>query len=78
MSVKTNVGKIYFKLLRKHFPSSHTMYAIFNTNTVKISCSCFPNIGSIISSHNEKILYSDNTEYGCNCNDKSKYPLDNK
>ena len=24
------------------------------------------------------MLYSDNTEYGCNCNDKNKCPLDNK
>ena len=32
----------------------------------------------MISSHNKKILYSDNTEYGCNCNDKNKCPLDNK
>ena len=78
MSVKTNVGKIFFKLLRKHFPPSHPMYTIFNTNKVKISYSCFPNIGSIISSHNKKILYSDNTEYGCNCNDRNKCPLDNK
>ena len=75
MSVKTEVGKIFFKLLRKHFPPSHPMYTIFNTNKVKISYSCFPNIGSIISSHNKKILYSDNTEYGCNCNDKNKCPL---
>ena len=54
------------------------MYTIFNINKVKFSYSCFPNIASIISSHNKKILYSDNTEYGCNCNDKNKCPLDNK
>ena len=70
MNVKTNVCKIFFKLLRTHFPSSHPMYTIFNTNKVKISYSCFPNIDSIISSHNKKILHSDNTEYGYNCNDK--------
>ena len=78
MNVKTNVGKIFFKLLRKHFPPSHPMYTIFNTNKVKTIYSCFPNISSIISSHNKKILYSDNTEYGCNCHDKNKCPLDNK
>ena len=55
MNVKTNVGKIFFKLLRKHFRPSHPMYTIFNTNKVKISYSCFPNVGSIISSHNKKI-----------------------
>ena len=77
MNVKTNNGKTFFKLLPKHFPPSHPMYTIFNKNKVKISYSCFPNIGSI-SSHNKKILYSDNTKYGCNCNDKNKCPLDNK
>ena len=34
MNVKTNVGKIFFKLLRKHFPPTHPMYIIFNTNKV--------------------------------------------
>ena len=57
MNVKTNVGKIFFKLLRKHFPPSHPMYTIFNTNKVKISYSCFPNIGSIISSHNNDLIF---------------------
>ena len=74
MNVKSNVGKIFFKLLQKDFPPSHPMYTIFNTNKVQISFSCFPNIGSIISSHNKKIVYSDNTEYGCNCNDKTNIP----
>ena len=54
------------------------MYTIFNTNKVKISYRCFPNIGLIISSYNKKILYSGNTKYGCNCNDKNRCPLDNK
>ena len=61
-NVKTNVGRIFFKLLRKHFPPSHPMYSIFNANKIKISYSCFPNIGSIISSPNKKILYLNNTE----------------
>ena len=26
MNVKTNVGKTFFKLLQKHFPSNHPMY----------------------------------------------------
>ena len=43
-NVKTNVGKIFFKLLQKHFPPSHRIYTIFNTSKVKISYSCFPKI----------------------------------
>ena len=34
MNVKTNEGKIFFKLLRKHFAPSHPTYTIFNTNKV--------------------------------------------
>ena len=41
INVKT---KTFFKLLQKDFPPK------------KISCSCFPNMGSIISSHNKHIL----------------------
>ena len=78
MNVKTNIGKTFFKLLQKHFPPTHPMYTIFNKNKIKISYSCFPNMGSIISLHNKHILNSNNTEYGCNCNNRDKCPLANK
>ena len=75
MNMKTNIDKKIFKLLQKHFPPTHTMYTIFNKNKIKISYSCFPNMGSIISSYNKHILNSNNTEYGCNCNNmhENKY-----
>ena len=78
MNVKTNIGKTFFKLLQKHFPATHHMYTIFNKNKIKISYSCFPNMGSIISSHNKHILNSNNTEYGCNCNNRDECPLENE
>ena len=78
MNVKANIGKTFFKLRQKHFPSIHPMYIIFNKNKIKISYSCFPNVGSIISSHNKHILNSDNTEYGCNCNNRDEFPLENE
>ena len=78
MNVKTNIGKTFFKLLQKHFPPTHPMYTIFNKNKTKISYSCFPNIGSIISSHNEHILNSNSTEYECDCNNRNECPLENK
>ena len=71
MNMKTNIGKKTFKLLQKHFPPTHSMHIIFNENEVKISYCCFPNMGSIISSHNEHILNSNSTEYGCNCDDRN-------
>ena len=45
---------------------------------MKISYSCFPNMGSIISSYNKHILNSNNTEYRCNCNNRHGCPLENK
>ena len=66
MNVKTNIVKTFFKLLQKRFPPSHPMYTIFKKNKIKISYSCFPNMGPIISSHNKHILNSNSTEYLCN------------
>ena len=42
-SVKTNVEKIFFRLLHKHFPRTNRLYKIFNHNTVKVSFSCMKN-----------------------------------
>ena len=50
-NVKTNIGKIFFKLLHKHFPPSHSFHKIFNKKSVKISYSCMCNMSSIISGH---------------------------
>ena len=41
-----------------------------------MSYSCFPNMGSIISSHNKHILNSSNTEYGGHCNNTDKCSLE--
>ena len=79
LSVKTNVGRIFLKLIKKHFPKGNSLNKIFNKKTVKISYSCMGNISSIISSNNQNILNSvSNTEYGCNCRSKESYPLQNK
>ena len=75
-NVKTNVGKIFFKLLHKHFPKSNKLYKIFNRNTVKISYSCMKNLNSILSSHNTLQLKTkhDNNRL-CNCRNQESCPL---
>ena len=73
-----NLGKIFFKLLQKHFPLTHTTYTIFNKNKVKISYSWCPNMVCIISSHNKQILNSNSAEYGCICSNRDECPLENK
>ena len=75
-NIKPNVGKIFFKLLRKHFPKTNKLYKIFYKNTVKISCSCARNMGSIISGHNKSLLTPNNSSFRCNCRNKSNCPLE--
>ena len=54
--VSTTVGKHFFYLLEKHFPSRHRLHKIFNRNTIKLRNSCTTNMAGVLSSHNKKIL----------------------
>ena len=70
-NIKTKIGKEFFKILRKHFPKGSKYYKLFNQNTVKLSYSCMPNMGSAIAGHNKRLLddtpNSINRDHGCNC-----------
>ena len=65
--------------MSKNFPKSHRLHKLFNRNNLKVSYSCLPNISSIISSHNRKILNpdttDDTTDETCNCRAKAECPL---
>ena len=37
LSVKTNIGKLFFKMLKKHFPKANQLSKIFNKNTIKLA-----------------------------------------
>ena len=78
-SVKTNIGRLFLKLLNKHFPSHHKFHKLFNRNTVKVSYSCLDNIDSKISQHNKKVLSPPKEEVKktCSCpkKDKDNCPL---
>ena len=43
-SLKTNIGKYFFRLLNKHFPPGHKLLKICNKNTSKVSYSCMSNL----------------------------------
>ena len=78
ISVKTNSGRMFLKLNRKHFPKGNSSNKVFNKNTIKVPYSCMGNISSIISSHNKNILNPDsNRKYGCNCRSKESCLLQN-
>ena len=47
-SVKMNIGKIFLKLFREHFPRHDKLHKIFNPNTLKLSYCCMKNISNII------------------------------
>ena len=47
LNVKTDVGKLFFKILGKDFLKTNPLSKIFNKNTVKISYSCTRNMKSI-------------------------------
>ena len=76
-SVKTNIGKIFLKLIRKHFPRHHKLHKIFNPNTLKLSYCCMKNISNIIKQHNATVLATSTTPKRlCNCRNKDTCPLD--
>ena len=66
-TVKTNIGKEFFKILKECFPPNNPLSKIFNRNTVKISYSCMPSVRKIISGHNKQILKLEETVPPCNC-----------
>ena len=74
----TNLGKLFLKLLDRHFPKAHRFHKIFNHNIVKIIYCCMKNTSSIISSHNKQVLRLHSENSGCNCRKKESCPLDNK
>ena len=53
---------------------------MFNTNTIKLSYSCNPNVTNLVKQHNNSVMKSDtNTnKKDCNCINKDNCPLDRK
>ena len=70
--VKTNIGKAFWKLTRKHFHKCHPSKKIFNTNTIKLSYLCTPNVKNLIKQHNSSIMKSgtNTNKKDCNCRNK--------
>ena len=78
VNVKTNIGKIFLSLLKKHFLKKNKLHKIFNKNNIKISYSCMSNISSIIEGHNKSLFQPKTTKYGCNCRVENACPLQNR
>ena len=76
MNVKTNVGKEFLKIVKKHFKRTHKYHKIFNKNTLKLSYCCMTNVQNFIKQHNSKVLNKQiPTQRPCNCRNKNNCPL---
>ena len=75
--VANNIGKEFLKLITKHFPPQHRLHKILNRNSIKISYSCMPNMQTIITGHNKKLLEKKSSQQSkpCNCKNKDICPL---
>ena len=73
---KKNIGKLFIKLVREHFPKKSKYHKIFNLNTLKLSYCCTTNVGNI-KQHNSKVLSktNDNINRKCNCQSTPNCPL---
>ena len=74
------MGKVFLNIIDKNFKKGDKLRTIFNRNTCKISYRTTQNLGSIISSHNKKLIknFDRIPERECNCRIKEKCPLNNK
>ena len=63
-----NIGKMFLKLVDKHFPKSNKLHKIFSRNTLQVSYRCTENMAQIIKKHDKKIT---------NTTDKSTTPAGN-
>ena len=85
------MGKSFIKIVRQCFPTSHPLSKIFNTNTLKLSYNCLPNVGNIIDGHkrkkknrkkkresNSKKEMQEHQLKTCNCRKANQCPLNGK
>ena len=64
LNVKTKVGKIFLRLVKRHFPKESPLQKLFNKNTLKVSHNCMSSVTSVLSAHNRNILFPKRSEFG--------------
>ena len=74
----TNIGKLFLKAVKDHFPPGHPLRPVLNRNTLKISFSTTPNMKAVFDAHNKKLLQQHAQQQStktCNCKRKPECPL---
>jgi hypothetical protein len=82
LTVKSNITKMFSKIIATSFPKDHEFLAtLFNRHNLKLSYCTTSNLQSILSQHNSKVIreYKDkntNAQQPCNCRNKKECPMD--
>ena len=78
--MKTNIGRIFLRLIDKHFLLHHKYHKLFNRNNINIIYSCIPDLANFIRNHNTSLLKDPTLTdiKGCSCRRKPECPLDKK
>ena len=71
--VITNIGKIFLRVLEKHFPKHNKYCKLFYRKKVKISYSCMQNMPNFIQNHNTVLLKSSVASTAKECSYRQKY-----
>ena len=74
----TNIGKLFLKAVKDHFPPGHPLRPVMNRNTLKISYSTTRNMKAVFDAHNKKLLKQHTQEESrksCSCQKKPECPL---
>ena len=67
-SAKTNIGKKFTNLVKKHFTAKNPLTRIFNVHNMRYSYCCMRNLDAVIKAHNRAILKAEEeTTPACNC-----------
>ena len=78
-TVRTPIGKLFLKLVKKHFSKKSPLHKILSHRTLKLSYSCLPNVKSAITGNNRRVLKGmDDPTTLCNCQRSRTCPVDRK
>ena len=71
-AVATDIGRLFLRLICKHFPKGSKLHKYINLHNVKVSYSTTKNLKAHIASHNRKILRPEPEEDQRSCNCRSE------
>ena len=65
IKIKTHLGKEFLKIICTTFPPNQRLFKVCNRNTIKLSCSCLPNMKAVV--YEAKIMRNDNGHVETDC-----------